>query len=58
MNIGITGVGRHEGTWVINDIIWIFGWTIPLTKNEIKTKRIEARKFNHTFQIQGEVLKQ
>ncbi len=29
MNGGLTGLDRHEGK-VINDRIFIFGWTIPL----------------------------
>ncbi len=32
MNEGLTGLERHEGNYdsVINDRIFIFGWTIPL----------------------------
>ncbi len=30
MNEGLTGLERHKG-WVINDRIFIFGLTIPLT---------------------------
>ncbi len=46
MNKGFMGLERYEG-WVINDRIFIFGWTIPLNYTEIQYKEYRLKEYSH-----------